>query len=184
LEALLAPAEAAGRINSVIEALVLRALALQAHGNPTAALTALDRALGLAAPEGYVRMFVDEGAPMAALLAQSAERRAQDDSISVYAERLLSAFREEQGLERGARNNAPVALRSTLDRSNALVEPMTDRELEILGLIAEGHSNQTIADILIIAVSTVKRHINNIYGKLDVQSRTQALARARELRLL
>ncbi len=70
------------------------------------------------------------------------------------------------------------------ETQNVLAEPLSERELEVLRSIAAGHSNQTIADTLIVAVSTVKRHINNIYGKLDVQSRTQALVRARELRLL
>jgi LuxR family transcriptional regulator, maltose regulon positive regulatory protein len=71
-----------------------------------------------------------------------------------------------------------------VSRSPGLVELLSERELDVLRLIAEGHSNQAIADRLIIAVSTVKKHVNNIYGKLDVQSRTQALARARELHLL
>ena len=79
---------------------------------------------------------------------------------------------------------APSIQNSELKTQNSLVEPLSQRELEILRLITEGHSNQAIADTLIIAVSTVKRHINNIYGKLDVQSRTQALVRARELTLL
>ncbi len=80
--------------------------------------------------------------------------------------------------------DAPPALSPALERANALVEPLSERELEVLRLIADGHSNQAIADRLVVAVSTVKRHINNIYGKLDVQSRTQALVRARELHLL
>ena len=70
------------------------------------------------------------------------------------------------------------------ETQNFLAEPLSERELEVLRLIADGHSNQAIADRLIVAVSTVKKHVNNIYGKLDVQSRTQALFRARELHLL
>jgi LuxR family maltose regulon positive regulatory protein len=184
LDRMLVAAEAGERMDSAIEIFILRALALAAQGDTPGALVALERALGMAASEGYVRIFLDEGLPMAALLAQSVERSVSDDSIRIYAEHLLSAFSDVQSTERRAQNSAPFALRSTLERSNALVEPLTDRELEILRLIAEGHSNQAIADTLIIAVSTVKRHINNIYGKLDVQSRTQALVRARELQLL
>jgi LuxR family maltose regulon positive regulatory protein len=184
LERLLQSAEAGGRAGSAIEILILQALALQARRNTQAAHAALERALTLAAPEGYVRSFVDEGAPMAALLAQSIERRAQHDSSRIYAERLLSAFPETQTVERRTQNNDTVALRSALERSNALAEPLSARELEILRLIAGGLSNQAIANRLVVAVSTVKKHVNNIYGKLDVQSRTQALGRARELHLL
>jgi LuxR family maltose regulon positive regulatory protein len=163
----------------------LQALAYSALSESGRALASIERALNLAAPEGYVRLFVDEGAPMAALLAQSAERGAQDDPIRLYAERLLSAFPEVQSDQSpSAQNNDAPALRSTLERSNALVEPLSERELEILRLIALGHSNQVIADGLLVAVSTVKKHINNLYGKLDVRSRTQALVRARELNLL
>jgi len=82
--------------------------------------------------------------------------------------------------------NAECTLRFQFSILNSqfLVEPLSERELEVLRLIGDGHSNQAIADRLVVAVSTVKRHINNLYGKLDVQSRTQALVRARELRLL
>ncbi len=128
-----------------------------------------------------MRVFVDEGAPLAALLRQVADRASP---MAGYAAKLLAAFPQAQSAERRAQNNAPFAVRSTLERSNALVEPLSERELEILRLIAEGHSNQAIADRLVVAVSTVKKHINNLYGKLDVQSRTQALLRARELQLL
>src|SRR5262249_13207201 len=148
------------------------------------ALDSLSRALTLTAPEGYVRLFADLGAPMAGLLAQSVERRAQSDPIRVYAERLLSAFPSEQGGETSGTSGAPPVLRPALERSNALVEPLSARELEVLRLIATGRSNQAIAQTLIIAESTVKMHLKNIYGKLDAHSRTQAIARARELGLL
>jgi LuxR family transcriptional regulator, maltose regulon positive regulatory protein len=184
LDRLHSAAEADGRMGDLVEILILRALALQAQGDLPAAFTMLAGALSLAEPEGIVRIFVDEGAPMAALLAQSVERRAQHDSSRTYAERLLSAFPETQSAERRAQNNNTVALRSAFERSNALAEPLSERELDVLRLIADGHSNQAIADRLIVAVSTVKKHVNNIYGKLDVQSRTQALLRARELHLL
>jgi LuxR family maltose regulon positive regulatory protein len=194
LAELLSTLEARGWTHYLIECLVLQALVRQASEDRSSALTALERALTLAAPERYVRVFVDAGASMAALLAQSAAlrpirqaqepRKAQSDSVRRYAELLLAAFPEGQAGARKAQNNDPPVLRSTLERSNALVEPLSERELEVLRLIADGHSNQAIADRLVVAVSTVKRHINNIYGKLAVQSRTQALLRARELNLL
>lgn len=175
-------ATAGGRRGSLIEILILQAIANAARQREQDALEALSQALGLAAPEGYVRIFVDEGAPMRQLLeAQSAERRAQSDPLQFYRELLLSAFQRSDEAQTGG---AQVVLPSALERSNPLAEPLSARELEVLELIAAGHSNQAIADTLIIAVGTVKKHINNIYSKLDVQSRTQALARARELSLL
>jgi LuxR family maltose regulon positive regulatory protein len=176
-------AEADGRIGDMVEILVLRALALQAQGDLPAAFTMLAGALSLAEPEGIVRIFVDEGAPLAALLAQSVERRAPHDSSRIYAERLLSAFPKTE--IQGLRTESAQSTHSVLSpQPSALVEPLSDRELEVLRLVADGHSNQVIADRLVVAVSTVKKHVNNLYGKLDVQSRTQAVARARELKLL
>src|SRR5262249_25458474 len=98
--------------------------------------------------------------------------------------RLLSAFPQSQNVERRAHNEGAPALRSALERSNAWVEPLSVRELEVLRLIATGQSNGAIAQTLIIAESTVKMHLKNIYGKLDVHSRTQAIARGRALGLL
>jgi LuxR family maltose regulon positive regulatory protein len=178
-------------MGDLIEILLLRAMALQAQGAIPVALAALNRALTLAAPEGYVRMFVDEGAHMAALLAQSAECSPQNAPMRTYAERLLSAFPEaDTGARRRGDTDAEdspglrVSPSPRLPISPALVEPLSEREREVLRLIAAGLSNQAIADRLVVAISTVKKHVNNIYGKLDVQSRTQALVRARELHLL
>src|SRR5206468_708887 len=121
-----------------------------------------ERALTLAEAEGYIRIFVDEGAPMAALLAQIAERTSP---VARYAATLLKAFPRTECRGMSAESLAPA--RSVLSpQSSALVEPLSKRELEVLRLIADGHSNQAIADRLVVAVSTVKRHINNIYGKL------------------
>jgi LuxR family maltose regulon positive regulatory protein len=176
-------AKANGRMGDMIEILILRALALQLQGDLLATLSVLASALTLAEPQGYVRTFVDKGPPMAALLAQSVERRVQNDPIRAYTERLLSAFPGTAG--RAQRTESQVPAGSVLSpQSSTLVESLSERELDVLRLIADGHSNQAIADRLVVAVSTVKKHINNIYGKLDVQSRTQALARARELNLL
>ncbi|MEJ2733151.1 MAG: LuxR C-terminal-related transcriptional regulator [Anaerolineae bacterium] len=166
LASLLEAAQAAGRTAHVIKIRALQALAFQAQGNDVRALSALEQALSLAAPEGYVRTFVDEGEAMARLL-----RRALTEGITVdYAARLLAAFGESP------QSASPAA--------QALVEPLTEREMEVLRLIAAGLSNREIGDELVVAVSTVKSHINHIYGKLDVKNRTQAVARARTLGLL
>ena len=174
---LLAVAEAGGWIGDVIEILALQALTQQAQGAAAQALATLGRALALAESEGYVRLFVDEGAPMAALLAQSTERRAQSDPLLTYIEHLLRAFPELQ------RQAQPV-LRSPLERANALVEQLSDRELEVLRLLAAGLASPEIACELIIGVSTVRTHIKNIYGKLGVHGRVQAIERAHTLGLI
>jgi LuxR family maltose regulon positive regulatory protein len=176
LDALLADAQASGDAGVAIELLVLRAQTRQLAGDEAGAQLALDQALALAAPARYTRIFVDEGAPLAELLAQSAERRAQSDPLLTYIVRLLSAFPESQ------RQAQPV-LRSALDRSNALVEPLSARELEVLRLLVAGASNRAIAQELTIAIGTVKRHLHSIFGKLGADSRTQAIARARDLGL-
>jgi LuxR family maltose regulon positive regulatory protein len=168
---LLAPAEAAGRMKSAIKILALQALTFQSQGNWGQALSTLERALSLAEPEGFVRNFADEGEPMEELL-----RRAQSQGIAPdYISRLLTAF-EETVKSKTDVGQPPVA--------QPLIEPLTERELEVLRLIADGLSNREIAQELVVAVSTVKSHINHIYGKLAVRSRTQAVARAQALGLL
>jgi len=154
--------EAAGAMSYVIETLVLQALALQAQGKDDQALTVLERALSFAEPEGYLRTFIDEGAPMAALLRTAASRGIALDYVS----KLLAAF-------------GKVAFPSA-----PLVEPLSERELEVLRLLAAGLSNREIAAELFLAIGTVKKYTSNIYGKLNVHKRTQAVARARELGLL
>lgn len=181
LDRLLAAAEAGTRTHSVIEILTVQALACQAQGETQAALTKLERALALAAPEGYVRMFVDEAAPMAALLALVTHRRSP---VAAYAATLLAAFSDSSPALSRADLAAPDLQAARRQTQHLLVEPLSVREMEILRLIATGHSNQAIADTLIVAVSTVKKHVNNIFSKLDVESRTQALMRARALNLL
>lgn len=168
-ERLLAAAEAGERTGRVIEVLIGQSLVLQAQGKPDTALATLKRTLALAEPEGYMRVFIDEGAAMAGLLAQVT-------SFPAYAARLLAAF---QGPEaRGAGAPGAVAQPSTL------LEPLSQRELEILRLLAGGLSNRQIAERLVLAVGTVKAHVHTIYGKLGVQGRVQAITRARELNLL
>jgi LuxR family maltose regulon positive regulatory protein len=169
LEPLLASAEAQGRIRRLIEILNVRALALRARGDVDGALRSLHRALSLAAPEGFARVFLDEARPMAALLYEAAKRGLEP----VYAGRLLAAFAAEG-------SNSPPP-RPTGDR---IVEPLSARELEVLRLLAAGHSNAEIARRLVITLSTVKGHTASIYGKLAVNSRTRAVAEARELGIL
>jgi LuxR family maltose regulon positive regulatory protein len=180
LAQLLPAIEARGWTRYLIECLMLQTVISLRQADQAGARDRIERALELAAPEGYLRLFVDEGAPMAALLAEIVRR---SSPVAAYASTLLSAF-PEGDRETGRISTSPVSLSPNLPSSRSLVEPLSAREIEILRLIAAGHSNQAIADTLIIAISTVKRHINNIYGKLGVQSRTQALARARELGLL
>ncbi len=176
LDRLLPAAEADGRTATVIETQALRALALAALGQVGAAVEALSQALELARPEGLMRVFLDEGAPMADLL-----RRLQLEKgdPSAFARRLLVAFGEEEG--------APAALSAgdpAGDRPSPLVEPLSGREMEVLHLLARGLTNAEIALQLTISVATVKSHTGNIYGKLNVHTRRQAVARARSLSLL
>ncbi len=170
LDRLLGDAEAKARMGSVLEILVLRALALEAHSDRTSALSTLERALVLAEPEGYIRLFVDEGAPMLALLRLAQAR----SSVPGYVATLLGAF--------GEHNVSELPLASP--RPSPLVEPLTERERDVLRLLLEGASNQEIARRLVLSVNTVKRHVYNLCGKLGVQSRTQAIIRARNLNLL
>ena len=144
----------------------------------------MERALTLAEPEGYVRMFVDEGAPMAELLAQQAARTTPNHTGHTYIARLLAAFPEQQRAAWLSQSSIAPVPASALEHSNALAEPLNEREREVLGLFAHALSNQAIADRLVVARSTVKWHINNLYSKLGVSSRAEALARAKELGLL
>ena len=174
LERLLQAAEEGGRMGSVIEILVLQGLAHEAQGDIPAALVPLERALALAEPEGYVRIFLDEGRPMAQLLSEAATRGIMPD----YTGKLLAAFDAEGRIEP---DDSP---RLATLASQPLVEPLSDRELEVLRLIAQGLSNREISERLFLAVITVKGHNRNIFRKLQVRRRTEAIARARELGLL
>jgi len=169
LDRLLRDAEAKARMGSALEILVLRALALQAQGDQTSALSILERALVLAAPEGYIRLFVNEGAPMLALLRLARGR----GIVPEYVATLLSAFGEQHVSDL----SLPAA------RPSALLEPLTGGERDVLRLLLAGASNREIARRLVVSVNTVKRHVYNLCGKLGVQSRTQAILRARTLNL-
>jgi len=174
LEPLLAPAEAAGAFLCVIKVCALKALALHALGDTSAALASLERSLALAEPEGYVRMYLNEGAPMARLLRQATSQ----GIYAEYANKLLAAF---EASEVGRMGEIPPP---TPPHTQPLTEPLTPRELDVLRLISQGLSNRDIAEKLVIALNTVKRHTSSVYGKLGAKSRTQAVARARELGLL
>jgi LuxR family maltose regulon positive regulatory protein len=171
LERLLKAAEEGGRMGSVIEILVLQALAHEAQGDIPAALVPLERALALAEPEAFIRIFVDEGRPMGRLLSEAAARGMMPD----YTARLLAVFEAEE--RKGE-------VESHLPPAQSLTEPLSQRELEVLRLIAQGLSNREISERLFLAVITVKGHNRNIFRKLQVRRRTEALARARELGLL
>jgi LuxR family maltose regulon positive regulatory protein len=167
-----------------LKVMVLQAVAHHAHGDTDKAVQLLGDTLALAELEGFIRLFVDEGSPMAELLSQSVERRAQNDPIASYAEQLLSAFPEARSIEHRTQNEGTAALRSSLERSSALVEPLSQRELQILHLVAQGLSNLEIGERLLLALSTVKGHNRIMFDKLQVKNRTEAVARARELGLL
>jgi LuxR family transcriptional regulator, maltose regulon positive regulatory protein len=175
LERLLRAAEAGGRTGSVIEILMLLALAYHAHGDLPAALAPLERALTLAEPEGYVRIFVDEGPAMAHLLPNAAARGILPD----YASRLLATFGAEQ-----ERNAGDSLLPATSSAAQLLIEPLTPRELDVLRLLNTDLSGPEIASELVIALSTVQTHTKSIYGKLNVTNRRAAVKRAAELHLL
>jgi LuxR family maltose regulon positive regulatory protein len=165
LERLLQVAEAEGRMGVSIEALALQALAHWRRGERADAMTSLERGLRLAEPEGYVRLFADLGFPMARLLQEARSR----DVLPDYVAKLLAAF------------STDLTIPSLAEQ--VLPEPLTHREQEILELVAAGLTNREIADKLVISALTVKKHTVNIYGKLGVRSRTEAAARARELKL-
>jgi len=156
-----------------IEACILLALALAGQKRPAEALEALAQALSLAEPEGYVRIFLDEGPAMLDLL-HIASMALKDPGPKAYARRLLEA----------AGDTRQPAQPTVVLTQAGLLEPLSEREIEILRLIAAGLSNKTIAERLFLAESTIKSHINHIYTKLDISSRTQAIVRAREMGLL
>ncbi|HEX6480689.1 MAG TPA: LuxR C-terminal-related transcriptional regulator [Ktedonobacteraceae bacterium] len=167
---LLQEAEAKARGSSVLEILLLQSLSLTALGDRGAAFPLFSHALSLAEPEGYIRLFVDEGAAMRNLLREARSRRIVLHAVA----RLLAAFGEPvEGSQDGSSSPA-----------GALVEPLTRREHEVLQLLARGASNREIASHLVVSTGTVKKYVYAICGKLGVQSRTQALARARTLHLL
>ena len=173
-------AEQQGRTGSLIQWLTLRALLNQAQDDSGQALSVIARALSLAEPRGYFRLFLDAGAPLLTLLYRLRHELLTQRTIeepaptSGYLDRLILLFKQEQ------QTSLPPGEHASLP----LVEPLSERECEVLWHISEGRSNREIAEQLVIAPSTVKSHVRAIYAKLGVESRTQALARVRRLKLL
>ncbi|MBN1937736.1 MAG: hypothetical protein JW934_23965 [Anaerolineae bacterium] len=179
LDRLQAPAEEAGRMSVVLETLLLQAVTFQAQGNLNAALAALHRALALAAPEGHVRLFADEGQTAVRLLSQINPANAKAPLVE-YSRRLLLA------LGHPADGIHPFEeICSLYPRApQSLIEPLSDRELQVLHLLAEGLTNAEIAQRLYISLPTVKSHARSIYGKLGVHNRRQAVIQARATGLI
>ena len=173
--ALLAPLrqqmEAKGWQDERLKIMILQAVALQAHGDLDQAVQLLGEVLALAAPGGFIRIFVDEGLPMAQLLSETAVRGIMPD----YCGQLLAVF-EGEGQKVKIESHPPPA--------QPLTDPLTKRELEILRLITAGLKNKEIAEQLVISLNTVLYHIKNIYSKLGVNKRTQAIAKAKESHLI
>jgi LuxR family maltose regulon positive regulatory protein len=174
LEELREETEASGRTGDLIDVLTLQALALWEGSKRVRAVGTLAEAMELAEPEGYVRTFVDEGPPMADILSgmlEAQQRGSLDPPVPArYLSKLLVVLERDT-----ARPVSPVG---------GLLEHLSGREHEILQLVAAGKSNRRIAQELYVSVGTVKTHLNNLYRKLGVRSRTQAVARARELKLI
>jgi LuxR family maltose regulon positive regulatory protein len=169
LERLRQQAEAKGWADITFIVMAVQSVALSANGEKEKAVNLLGEVLALAEPNGFIRLFVDEGAPMAELLSAAATQGIRPD----YVKKLLAAFAAEPNDER-----------SIASGPSALIDPLSPRELEVLSLIAQGLSNQEIGERLFLALDTVKGHNRRIFEKLQVQRRTEAIARARELGLL
>jgi len=170
LNRLLAAAEANERMQSMLEISLLRTQVLELQGDHTEALAVLGRTLTLAEPEGYIRLFLDEGASILPLL-----HKAQQHGLAPeYVAKLLMAAGKTRS--KASHQQAP--------QISPLVEPFTAREIDVLRLVLAGASNREIARQLTVSGNTVKKHISNIYSKLNVQSRAQAVAKARMLQLL
>jgi LuxR family maltose regulon positive regulatory protein len=167
LERLLGAAKEGKRTRTVIEILVLQTLAYESQSDTSAALVALEQALAQAEQEGYVRIFVDEGSPMAKLLNEAASRGIQPD----YSHKLLVAFESKTVVD-------------TTQQSQQLIEPLSARELEVLQLVAKGLSNRQIGERLFLALDTVKGYNRKIYGKLGVKNRAQAVNKAISLEII
>lgn len=178
LDTLIRVAESIGIGYYALIAYVLQAELCQAAGDERAAMHYLEAALKIAAPEGYTRVFLDAGAGIATLLTQNLERRAQNEEHRGFIEQLLTAFNSHPDRSAEA-DSGGAALSSTLYVLR-LAEPLSERELEVLRLMAAGASNSEIAERLIVSIGTIKKHINNIFGKLGASHRAQAIAIGRQ----
>jgi len=158
--------ETQGQTGWLIDILAIESLVLDTTGNTEKALAVLEQALKLAEPHSFIRLFVDQGEPMAKLLRLAASRGIH----ATYVNKLRSAMHSQE--------------QEQPDKQSPLVDPLSQRELEVLELLDAGKSNQQIADELILSIGTVKKHVYNIYSKLGVERRTQAISRSRELGLI
>jgi LuxR family maltose regulon positive regulatory protein len=194
LHSVLQRATAGQRWGHVIEISLLQALAHDMLHEEAQALAALSEAVHLGEPEGYIRSFIEEGAPIEALLSRLRKRCAKQGSTP-YLDTLLTAFQQEskahQPVKESSKAHQPVKESSKAhqpvkesSKSQHLSEPLSERELQVLQLLAQGRSNQEIAQALVIALDTVKRHVSHIFAKLGVTNRVQAVKQARDLGLL
>jgi len=184
LARLLQAAEAQKRRGSALDILLVQALAYEAQGNRPQALAALERALVLAEPEGYVRIFVDEGEAMRLLIEKQSRNR--DHPLSGYADKLLAAFTQPVAAPKSATHALHQAQRgaSVIHQKSDMIEPLSERELEVLRLLRSELSGPEVAGQLIVSLNTLRTHTNNIYNKLGVNNRRAAVRRAEELDLL
>jgi LuxR family maltose regulon positive regulatory protein len=171
--------EAKGWVDERLKAMVLQAVTLHIQGEKDKAVQLLGDALALAEPGGFIRTFVDEGEPMRLTISDfrlliEKQLRSQDHKLLGYVDKLLAAFAQPTGMPQS---------KIEIPKSEML-EPLSQRELDVLRLIAEGLSNQDICERLFLALDTVKGHNRRIFNKLQVQRRTEAIARARELGLI
>lgn len=169
-----------------LEALLLRAQMYTALGDSQASQADYVRALELAEPEGIISVFIEYGEPVAKALADIARRKQVRGVQAGYVERILEAYRRPHGQrhEQPARASATGSGREALIEAESLVEPLTERELDVLGLMAEGLKYKEIAGKLFVSQNTVRFHVKAIYGKLNVNNRTRAVERARKLKIL
>ena len=180
---LLQAAETGGRLGSAIQILLLQVLAFQAQGNLPHALSVLERALALAEPEGYMSIFLDEGEAMRVLIEK--QSRDRNHPLSSYADKLLAAFTQPVAVPKSAimRQKSYMLEPEVRPAKNMLVEPLSDRELEVLKLLRSELSGPEIAQQLIVSLNTLRTHTKNIFNKLGVNNRRAAIRRAEELDL-
>jgi LuxR family maltose regulon positive regulatory protein len=168
LHQLVKPVEESGRWGTMIEVLALQSLAMQAQGDVERAIAPMEQALSLAEPEGYVRIFIDLGPEMKGPLQSIISA---DGNLKAYAQTLLAAYQDAEP-------------QGTSDKTQTLVEPLSERELEVLALLSQGMSGPEISAELFVSLNTIKSHIKNIYSKLGVNKRFDAIERARELGII
>ncbi len=187
---LLASAEPAGRMGRVVQTLALRSLVRWAMGDALPARDDLCRALALAEPEGYVRLFVDEGEPMRRLLDDcrlslaSQPPTADSQRLIAYVEKLLASYPSLAAVVESSIVNPQSSIQNPQSKIENPIEPLTERELEVLRLVAGGLTYAEVARRLVVSLNTVRYHVKSVYGKLGVNRRVDAVERARELGLI